>query len=59
MKLITNQITQINIGYRAKQRIHNSGIFNISEAIKEIFIILIHRGNTNQMIPDFILYPAG
>jgi hypothetical protein len=34
--------------YRAKQRILNKGICKSQEALKEIFNVLSHHGNTNQ-----------
>jgi hypothetical protein len=46
------QITQFKRGYRAKQRILNRGINNGSEALKEIFNILSHKGNANQNNPE-------
>ena len=36
------------MGHRAKQRIHNKGISNNQEALKEIFKVLSHQGNANQ-----------
>jgi len=33
------------MGYRAKQRIHNTGLLNVGEALKEMFKVLSHQGN--------------
>jgi hypothetical protein len=43
---------------RAKQRIHNRGILNGPEALKEMFKVLSHQGNVNQMTPRFHLTPT-
>jgi hypothetical protein len=40
------------MGYRAKQRIHNRGISNGREALKEMFQVLSHQGNANQNNPE-------
>jgi hypothetical protein len=37
------------MGYRAKQQILNRGISNGQEAPKEMFNILSHQGNADQM----------
>jgi hypothetical protein len=34
--------------YRTKQRIHNVGIWNGCEALKEMFKVFSHQGNANQ-----------
>ena len=43
---------------RAKQRIHNRGILNGPEALKEMFKVLSHQENVNQMTPRFHLTPT-
>ena len=40
------------MGYRAKQRIDNRGIFNGQEALKEIFKVLSHKGIAKQNDPE-------
>jgi hypothetical protein len=44
------------MGYRAKQRILNTGILNGREALKEMFNILSHQGNVNQNDPEIPSY---
>jgi hypothetical protein len=50
LKKLTSKNQQHNqkLGHRAKQRIHNKGISNNQEALKEIFKVLSHQGNANQ-----------
>jgi hypothetical protein len=36
------------MGYKAKQRIHNRGLSNGQEALKEMFKVLSDQGNANQ-----------
>ena len=40
------------MGYRTKQRIHNRGVLNGQEALKEMFKVLSHQGNANQNNPE-------
>jgi hypothetical protein len=42
------KITQLKMGYRAKQRIHNRRILNGREAPKEMVKVLSHQRNANQ-----------
>jgi hypothetical protein len=56
LTLQKNQITQLKMGYRAKQRIHNRRILNGREALKEMFKILNHQGNANQNDPEITPY---
>ena len=46
------------MGYRAKQRILNTGILNGREALKEMFNILSHQGNVNQNDPRIPTYTS-
>jgi hypothetical protein len=50
------QITQLKMGYRAKQRILNRGISNGQEALKEMFKVLCHQEVTNQNNFEFSSY---
>jgi hypothetical protein len=43
---------------RAKERIHNRGISNGREALKEMFKGLSHQGNTNQKDLEIPLWRA-
>jgi hypothetical protein len=44
------------MGDRAKQRILNRGISNDPEALKELFSLLSHYGNTDQNDPEIPSY---
>ena len=44
------------MGYRAKQRIHNRGILNGREALKEMLKVLSDQGNANQNSPEIPPY---
>ena len=44
------------MGYRTKQRIHNRGISNGWEALKEIFEVLSDQRNANQNEPEIQPY---
>jgi hypothetical protein len=46
------------LGYRANERILNKGISNGWEIFKEMFNILKHQGNANQMTLKFYLIPV-
>jgi hypothetical protein len=41
-------MTQLKMGYRAKQRILNRRVSNGQEAIKEMLRVFSHQGNANQ-----------
>jgi hypothetical protein len=40
------------MGYRTKQRIHNRGISNGPEELKEMFKVISHQENANQNDPE-------
>ena len=42
--------------YRAKERIHNRGLVNGWEALKEMFNVHSHQGNGNQNAPEIPSY---
>jgi hypothetical protein len=44
------------MGYRTKQRIHNKGICNDQEPLKEMFKFLSHQWNVNQNDAEISLY---
>ena len=44
------------MGYRAKQRIHNIGILNGPETLKDMFKVLSHQENTNKNKPEIPTY---
>jgi hypothetical protein len=44
------------VGYTAKPKIHNLGMSNGQEAIKEMFNVLNHQRNTNQNDPEILPY---
>jgi hypothetical protein len=55
VRLQKTQITQLKMGYRAKQRILNRGILSGQESLKEMFNILSHQGKANQIDPEIHL----
>jgi hypothetical protein len=42
--------------YRAKQKILNRGISNGEEALLEMFNVISHQGNANQIDPEIPSY---
>jgi hypothetical protein len=52
--LARKQITQLKMGYRAKQRIHNRRISIDQEALKEMLKVLSDQINVNQNDPEII-----
>ena len=42
--------------YRAKQMIHNRGILNAWDALKEVFRVFSHQENANQKDPEIPPY---
>ena len=49
---LQNQITQLKIGYKAKQKILNRRVTNDQEVPKERFNILRDQGNASQNNPE-------
>jgi hypothetical protein len=52
----TNQIIQLKIEYRAKQRILDRGILKASEALKEMFKVLYNQGNADKSNCEILFY---
>jgi hypothetical protein len=44
------------MGYRATQKIHNRGIMNCQEALKEICKVLSEQGNSNYSDSEILPY---
>jgi hypothetical protein len=56
-RLTSLPITQLKMGYRAKQVIHNRKLSNRLKALKEMFKVLSHQRNANQNDPEIHLIP--